>query len=401
MLLLLIISNVFAATTIAPESFEQLLKNAPQASALEIEARAAKAKQVSKISLFAPTLEAKAGVENFSLGTFRNRTQGYGGVEARINIFNSGQDLAKYNQLKHSGMRLQEEAKAKQGDQLATLYEYYFKALANDSKNKILEAAMVMNERHRALARRRLKAGLVTNTDLLDFNIYELKLKEALIQNRLAKFEIDAQTRSLLGLEKSSKLVWSKSDYFPPIKLEEAGSRTAKIMNYALKSSEAESYIANSWWKPRLDLVGSFSQLTQREEDYIFAKDRQERVLAIELTFELDLATSPWTSAKEARLQDQAMAQSLRHQLLSVKENIDYHQEAYTLYADQLEQVRAHTQIAKQHLKLTLEEYSRGVKSAPDVLSASERVIESELEQVEAELTLNHTKAQQLRLSHL
>lgn len=401
MLLLLLISSVYAATSIAPENFDNLLQSSPSIQAIELESSALKSREVSRLSLFAPTIEVKTGVERFSIGTFKNRTQGYGSVEARINVFKSGEDLANFNKLKIESKRADAEAKAKQGDQLATLYELYYSALASLDKLKVLEGAIAINERHRAMAKRRLNAGLVTNTDLLDFNIYELKVKEQMIQERLALNEIEIQTRTLLGLERGSDLEWKTSSFTHKETLSSAGQRSEEIMRYALQAANNNTYIEKSWWKPKVDIVGSFAQLTQREEDFIFAKDRQEKVLAIELTFELDFASSPWKSGQEAYFSEQALAQTMRQQLLSVQENVSFIDEAHRLYTEQLNKIQEHSKIAKVHLKQTLEEYSRGVKNAPDVLGASERVVESELEVIEAKLTLNKVKAQKLRLSQL
>jgi len=401
MLVLLLISNLFAVTNIAPEHFDGLLQKAPRLKALAFENEAAQARRVSRLSLFAPTLHARAGIEKFSIGNLNNRTQGYGSVEARLNVFKSGQDHAQFKEFSLNAKRIEEETKAQVGDELARLYELYYEAKATQKKITILESALETNRRHLGMANRRLKAGLVTNTDLLDFNIYELKVQEQLIKEELTLKEIEILTRTLLGLDQNEKISWKSSSFRHPVELTGAGERTEKIMQYALDATENSTYQKQSWWKPKVDLVASFAQLTQREEDYIFAKDRQEKVLALELTFDLDFGASPWSEAAESRLSEQALAQTMRQQLLSVRENVTFIDEAQRLYTDQLKKVEAHAEIAKIHLKQTLEEYARGVKNAPDVLGASERVTESEIELIDANLALNKILAQKLRLSQL
>src|SRR5690606_32843472 len=158
----------------------------------------------------------------------------------------------------------------------------------------------------------------------------------------------------------NDKINWQSSNYRHPVELTGAGERTEKIIQHALDAAQNLTYQKQAWWKPKVDLVASFAQLTQRAEDYIFDKDRQERILALELTFDLDFSTSPWSEAAESRLSEQALAQTMRQQLLSVRENVTFIDEAQRLYTDQVKKVEAHAKIAKIHLKQTLEEYARG-----------------------------------------
>ena len=98
MLILLLLNNLFAATTISPESFDELLNRAPTYQAASLNNQSIEAKSFSRANLFAPTLSVKAGVEQFSLAELKNKTQSYGSIEARVNLFSSGKDLARFKQ---------------------------------------------------------------------------------------------------------------------------------------------------------------------------------------------------------------------------------------------------------------------------------------------------------------
>lgn len=400
-LLIVLSFSAQAKTVLEPSRFKELLEAQSLVQKnIGTTEQAAQALEVNGMQLFAPKIEASAGIERFSIGPYSNRTQPYNKVEGRLNLYNGNQDFNEYKVRRNNAAIAKEERSLHEVELLVKLHEFYLNALGDIASIKILTEAQQINEKNLKLANRRLKAGLVTSTDLLDFNFYNLKLEEQVLNRKIDLSQNESQIRSLLSLEPDEELIFKGelSTFTKPISQNGEG-RSQKILELQEEKYAALVGQKNSWWQPKLDFIASHAQLTQREEEYIFAKDRRETILAVEVRFEFDFAQSPWKEQQAQAFEKVASTAHYRQQVIQLENATKHNQKAQALIDEQVEKVIAHQEVAEKHYRQTLDEYARGVKNAPDVLAAGERVVDSKLEMIEILKRKHMTKIEALRLA--
>lgn len=328
---------------------------------------------------FLPSLSLDVGQERFQTGKYPTTTNPYGYLEARFNLYRGGRDKlesgfrdqqAKIGSFNHS-LALREE--------LNKVRKIQWQITYNNELISILENEKKENERINAQAERRARSGVATRSDTLEFVIYASEIKQSIEslqhENKILKIGL----LPLLGLESDEGLVFNQE-------LSHQHNDMLMTRNYSSKTnpgvaklySEYESYDLQKesirrWWTPSLDLYGGYYLYTLRDRDYTAINLRDDRVIGIRLNFELFDGMRSYNQGSSTHYQAEAKKLMARHlekqtdaQFLMYQEDLKHTHEVMHYVEDRIKK-------SKDYLKVTLNEYDRGVKNSLDALVAMQR----------------------------
>ena len=347
---------------------------------------------------FLPKISINYGQEKFDTGNFKNVTQAYGGIQAELNLFNSGKD-------KLEDLKINKEA------QLASFETQYNKAHIHAELRKslshyayllevkaILKLANDQNEKNLQSANKRIKAGLSTNTDTLDFKQQKIQIEQE-VSN--IEYEIRITHRlinTLIGVNPNEKTNIKFQNEHPEhaneLKLNpENKSILVQMSDLQTEISQLELNKIKRWWGPTIDFYTYAKRFTEKEKDFPNASDRNDFTFGFNLTIPLfdggDGIQN--TQAAKSILRAQKAKQKLKEIELAKdnQDSVEKLQLAHQLIHGAEESIK----IMSEYRLGVLEEYGKGVKNSPDVLQANQRWLESQTRYAELKKNYQFAKA--------
>lgn len=328
---------------------------------------------------FLPSLGAEAGTESFETGGYAGRTQPYGYLEARFNLYRGGRDRLAEEGL---GVR-QTAASAAAGGvlaaELAAARGLFWRLVSSREAVKLYEEALRQNGRLLETAKRRISRGLATETDRLEFEINGSQLQEEAERLVQASALLEIRLGAALGLPPGTRLVVPEvvahehDEALIAAPFDAAAHPEGRALAALARLSSIESEEARRWWVPSLDAYGGAYLYTLRERDSLRQSERDDRVIGARLTLPLFGGGVSRAEADALRIESEGI--SLRaSQLESV---LEAEARAAKLELSNMHGLIHYSEdrIAKgrEYFSLTLNEYERGVKNSLDVLGASQR----------------------------
>lgn len=352
---------------------------------------------------YLPTVRAEAGGERFQTGAHETRTEPYGGVEARMNLFRGGKDALeeKVRRARREGA-VAGVGKTAASDLLEARGTYWNLVALRESA-ELVSVALERNEENLKAAEKRIGAGLAAETDRLEFVIYRGQLNEELASITHEMELVQISLTALLGLPIETRFKTADAiahahdedllaatyepDSYPEVRSLRAGQG----------ASENQGLLNGRWWAPTLDLYGGRSLYTLRDRDYRSQALRDDTYGGARLS----LALFDYSSKDEARalskqaegygLQAEHKAVLLRAQVERAKEEMKHLHELIHNGEERIEQ-------GKKYLAAVRDEYRRGVKNSLDVLGASQRYLSFERQYADRRRDYQTAKASLLSL---
>jgi outer membrane protein TolC len=354
---------------------------------------------------FLPQIKAQAGSEKFKAGLTEFPQQEYWKVEASLNIFNGGVDKYESNLRKNAAELALYNYNIEYQNELKEATLAFWNALAIKQQIADTNEAIEKNEINIKSARRRIGAGIVTASDATQFELHKIYLERSL---KKLELEQDAHLNKLgvaLGLEdhENVELVGS----FPNLKEANLPIESKNANNLITKAheslSESEStkasQLSSSWW-PKVDLYSSYGLPSLSDETTRAVAKDHEWATGIRVSIDLGKSLNDGYDASSKRFEANATKLRLAHKQREIKaqsHELVHHMKLLReliLFAD------ADTDKAEKFLKITENEYSRGVKNGPDLLQAFQnyydfrkKKFEYYTEYLESELELNSLNA--------
>lgn len=351
---------------------------------------------------FLPTVRGEAGTERFTTGDLPARTQPYGGVEARLNLFNGGKDALEEKINGGRTRRAAAEYRQSYVEELTEARRAYWTLAAGQETVRVLEEALKRNDDYAAAAAKRLRAGLVTETDRLEFDMYGVQLRQDLARLSLEAANARRTLTALVGLpegggvEVSSQVTHGHDETFPP--LDAARHRDVQALGAARAEALHQRDQARRWWTPAVEAYAGYWLLTERDRDYAERRDRDDRAAGVRVS--VDLFDGRRSRAGSAALAKEAEGLELRT-AQTARELAARHaalQEEMRVLHDLVHDAEAGADQGKRYVSNTLAEYARGVKNSPDVLAAAEKHVELERRSVELRRDYQLAKAELLAI---
>lgn len=405
--LLLISYYSHAAIIITEDLIPDFLDKSPGIQSFQDRLVSAEKLKGSLRRSFLPEVKLTYGREKFTTGPFHGVNQAYGGIEAEVNIFDSGRDVlenkARANKARLSKIDLDiARAKIISEAKITLANLAYLKELLT-----IIDNAIALNTNNISGARKRINAGLATNTDLMDFNQQKLSLIQ---EFESIKFEEGVALRMLavlLGINPNAELKVIYENSHPDHGQESEGpisvhkSRLIEKANLLSSIAELEMKSAKRWWAPHLDVYSYALRFTQKEREFDDPGERNDVTFGFRFTIPIfDGGESIQEAAARRSLARAAEAQLRQRSLEVERDTLDAMKKlelAHTL----IHTAEASVELMNDYRLAIIKEYSKGVKNSPDVLQATQRWIEAKIKYAEVKKNYQIARAEALYLKTL
>lgn len=353
---------------------------------------------------FLPSLTLELGQEKFQTGRYKSFSEPYGLLEAKINLFRGGKDRIESTVRGLQASIAKHHQSVVVRGQLNKVRKIQWQIVYNNEFLKILKDEQKQNSKIRGQAERRAKSGVSTRSDTLEFDIYNSELEERIESLRHENKILKISLLPLMGLESEADLAFKESlvhehddDLFSKVFVASKHPQVATLAAET-ESFELQKRSSNLWWTPTLDVYGGYYLYTLRDRDYLAINARDDRVVGVRLNFELfdglkghNQATATQYQAEAKRYQTRYAEKKTDAKYLMLKEELLHTHEVMHYIEDRIKKSR-------DYLKLTLNEYDRGVKNSLDALMAMQRYYKYEKQYLDKKKEYQVTKADILSL---
>lgn len=332
---------------------------------------------------FLPQIHAQGGGEVFQTGNFDTMTNAAGGVEMNLNLINGGKDHLeeRIRQTEHTLSQTRRDRTYAQELMEARLL--FAEILYQAEVIRVLQSALKLNQNNVAAVEKRIQAGLTTKADRLDFQIYMSQIRQelalAIVDHEQAieglKISLGLPLESPLSINGSLNHSHDQDLYSSEI--DPSLHPDVQILNKQGQILDLKKSQANRWWAPTLDIYGSYTLNPFRERNFFAQSDRDETVGGLKLSMILFDGLESHTKANALKYRSQSQKYQAEHRSHEVKTLDQRYQHQLKVRHNLVHLVEQSTVNSQSYLTLTLSEYETGVKNAPDVLSASQRILDN------------------------
>ncbi len=353
---------------------------------------------------FLPSLTLEFGQEKFQTGPYRTYGNPYGMLEARMNLFRGGRDSLE-SAIRDASAKVAEHQRASAlREQLNKARKTQWQIVYNDLLIEILEREKVQNSRIKAQAERRARSGVATRSDNLEFNIYESELNQELESLRHENKILMTGLLPLLGVDSAEDVVLADDidhehdDGLLARPFQAKSHPAVSGLESEHEAAQLQRKMAKRWWTPSLDVYGGYYMYTLRDRDYMAQDVRDDRVVGARVTFEMfdglqahNRATVAQYQAEAKRLQARHAEKSTAAQYVMLKEDLLHTHEVMHYIQDRIRK-------SSDYMRMTLDEYDRGIKNSLDALTAMQRHFRYEKQYLEKKKEYQLIKADILAL---
>jgi len=331
---------------------------------------------------YLPHVEAKIGSERFQSGTQLERSEPYGKVEATVNVFRGGIDKLENNLVDTRIKASSAEADQSKREEIKKARLFFWQLVSSRELEDLLVDAIAENQKNLTSAQKRVREGLATQTDRIDFEMRKIELNQDVARLKLSAQNMQRQLRVLLGLSEGAEIMTSNFvDHNHDDKMLTSSYQVENhpsLTGIRFRADEAllKGTQLSRWWAPSIDLYAEYGTYTFREREFDPSSERAESVFGARVTIQI---FDKFTMSTEASQKNLEAAGLQSQHLQSVKElqaDVENAKAELKLNHDLIHESEDALKLAKTFLTRTLDEYRRGVKNSPDVLSATSRNLE-------------------------
>lgn len=374
-------------------TLEQLIKEA-EAQNLDIKEaesqfKASEAAAKSQYGRLMPQLSVEGGPLTTKFDEGKNSgTTVYG--KAGWNLYRGGRDFSELDKAKIKSdldRKKYEAIRSRVNREVSRVYyELLFLLESSDLKKKGIE----MNQEQTKLAKLKKNSGFTSSADVIEFELRDATLNSDLKMFSQAIAEKSRELLVLLGRNDSSipNLVkghlnretsnsLSKENVLS--RLKDSNIEIAEAQA-ELKISEKDAAIAKSGFLPSLDLEAKYGKIANEEK--VFAGNDNYSVM-LKVSVPLFSGFETMNQTKSARAAVAARDAAASRKNLSVVAEAENLFAQLTTLTDRLNLEEKNLSKSEEYYKITLSEYRRGVKNSPDMVGASERLLETRIRNLE------------------
>lgn len=364
------------------DSLRTLLENRNlKLEAHRLETEAAQTREGHFARSFFPSLDLYAGQETFKKGPLPQMTQPTYGLEAKVNLYNGGIDKLESEIRELNTQKKSVQYQRFTADELLEARVLFWQILYSQEKVGLLESVIKINSQNTESALKRIRSGVATESDKMEFEIKATDLKQDM---ELAQLELKTQIDELKVLLNTKppdtlnlpKIIGHEHEFEDKIKHTHADHELqAKENDLQAELNTLTSKKQKRVWLPKVDAIAGYNQFNQRdEEDYPDKANRTESFVGLRISMSipegLDSIKESEAQAKEAEAQRKLAEQ----QRIKSHAHVETEVAELKLLHSQVHDAEENITRAEKYYKLTQQEYARGVKNSPDMLSASEKI---------------------------
>lgn len=362
-----------------------------------------KSKLNSQYGRLSPKLSVEGGPQSTKYDDEKsNATALYG--KAEWNLYNGGSDKAVMD-LSKSEIEIQKKRlkslKNKVKKEVSKIYyELQFILESISLKQKALE----LNSQQMKIAKAKNSSGFTTSSDVLEFDLSDSTLQSDLV---LLNQQLDQKSRDL-------DVVLSRKNQTAPeivkghlvretftLNRDELLSKIQDnndqllLSKIELQLAETEKRQAKSQFLPKLDLEARYGKLANDEKVF---NDKDNYSVMLKFNVPLFSGFEDYNSVKSVSAKVASSQMAIDQKSISLNTELDSLLAEIKALNARLDLEEKNLERSEKYYKLTLDEYRRGVKNSPDMVGASERLLEARIRNLEyrRDLMLARAKIQEL-----
>lgn len=395
----LVPSVSFAKVEINSKNLKEILeKKGPRVEVQRLEVEAAQGRSGSLGRSFLPTLELQGSSESFKQGRLTQKTQPAFGAEVKMNLFNGFKDLRESQSRGLEVEKRQHQSQRLISEEIEKARSTYWGIIFLRDKQELIKSALIDNNQNLKSAQRRIKSGVATDSDRVEFEMKDVDLRREQAENEIELLRLIRSLALLLGAEVSdisfSEKLAHDHDFESILKHQEQDHDFLyKEYEVLAAQLQARSRQHRDSWLPKVEAFAGYYQHNERDKDFPDAQDRTESVVGLRAQINIE---GSFESQRESSAQlKEARAAELTAKLKrkEVQDHLQGEMAELRLLHDQVHEAEQNIERAQRYYKLTLSEYGRGVKNSPDVLGASNKVFEMRHKRLEIVRNFQLSKA--------
>lgn len=331
---------------------------------------------------FLPQLSATAGQEQFKKDSMPSaKSADYWKVEANLNIFKGGRDYLE-GKVRNTTLDLSKvDYQIELNNELKEAKLAYWKIVSINQLINDTKEALQKNEQNHRSAKRRVGAGIATAADSVQFELHKISLTRELTKLELEKDVALNQLSVSLALDEHKNIEVAAE--YPKIEFTNNSKATNAESYLVVKKQKNLELIENlksdqvsRWWWPKLDAYASY-YLPSPSDDLTdsTAKDKQW-MAGVKLTIDLGQGFEDQREASARSQEAKAFQNRAAHSIREGKAFEHELQHDLGVLRSLIKNADNDTELAFKFMKLTEDEYNRGAKNGPDLLSATQTYFE-------------------------
>lgn len=374
-------------------SLEQLLKEAESQNFDIKEAdsylKASEADAKSAYGKLMPQLSVEGGPLSTKFDDEKNSgTEVYG--KADWNLYRGGRDQDTIDKSKIKKDLDRKKYEAVKSRVVREISRVYYELLFLLEGTSLKEKALEMNQEQMKLAKLKKSSGFTSSADVIEFELREatlnsdLKMFSQLINEKSRELSVllgrkDSSIPNLVKghLTREASPSFSRESILSRLKDSNIGIAEAQT---DLQMSQKDVAIAKSGFLPSVDLEAKYGKIANEER--VFADNNNYSVMlkvSVPLFSGLETINQTRAASSTVAAKDAAIS---RKSLSAYAETENLFSQLSTL-SDRLNLEEKNLSKSEDYYKITLGEYKRGVKNSPDMVGASERLLEARIRNLE------------------
>lgn len=360
----------------------QLIKEKNEkVQASELLVAASKKRTGFLVRSFLPEIALRGGNQSAKLGSASTEQRDYWSADAQLNIFRGSRDRIEEKIRDSKAQVSGAEYVREYQTELREAKKTYWQIVANDKILAELQNALKTNKENILSAKRRSGAGVTTNADAVQFELENTTLTQSLKKLILEQDLLKSRLAVAIGHPNHEAMTVEADFAHPPESIDPSLASGQKNPDTeVLRLEESIHFLkrdkASRWWVPSVDLYATYRRPTFLESDTRALARENELVAGVQLSMNLGAGFEDAAIKSAEELEAKASSKRLSHTLQMAQATKHELSHDLKLLHELIHDADKDVEQSTAFLKLTKNEYNRGVKNGPDLQEAFSKFYE-------------------------